>query len=63
MNNYIILINLITIEKSLLSSFPDNRYIGLVAYDKGNINNEWKMHFMVAKHLDALLEVIDIISI
>ena len=53
--------NLITIDECSLSNVPNNRYIGQVAYEK-RTNREWLMHFMAAKRLDALLEVIYIIA-
>ena len=53
--------NLITIDECSVSNVPNNRYIGQVAYEKCN-NREWIMHFMAAKRLDALLEVIYIIA-
>lgn len=52
--------DLITIDKCSLSNIPDNLYIGQVAYEKCT-SREWLMHFMAAKRLDVLLEVIYII--
>ena len=37
-------------------SYPDNKYVGQVVYEEVK-NREWLMRFMVAKRLNALLEV------
>ena len=53
--------NVVTIDQSLISSSrsPSNKYVGQVAYEKRK-SREWLMHFMAAKHLNVLLEVIGI---
>ena len=36
---------------------PDNMYVGQVVYEVEDHNCKWLMRFIVAKQLDALLEV------
>ena len=46
-------------ESFASSSSPDNKYVGQVVYEViKDHDNEWLMRFMVAKHLNVLLEVI-----
>ena len=52
----IVLIILINVPVDVNKPSPDNSYIAQIVYeDKGH--DEWLMHFIVAKHLDVLLEV------
>ena len=52
-NNYVLII---FVDQSHKSS-PDNKYVGQVVYEIKRHDSEWLMRFMVAKHLNALLEV------
>ena len=37
--------------------FPDNKYVAQTVYEVKCHGTKWLMHFMVAKRLNALLEV------
>ena len=37
--------------------FPDNKYVAQTVYEVKCPGTKWLMHFVVAKHLNALLEV------
>ena len=37
--------------------FPDNKYVAQTMYEVKCPGTKWLMHFVVAKHLNALLEV------
>ena len=44
-------------------SFPNIKYVGQVVYEVKHLNSEWLMRFIVTKHLNALSEVSDIITV
>ena len=43
--------------------FPDIKYVGQVVYEVKHLNSEWLMRFIVTKHLNALLEVSDTVTV
>ena len=53
----IVLTILINVPVDVSKSFPDNRYVAQIVYEVKSHSTKWLLHFIVAKHLKALLEV------
>ena len=53
----IVLTILINVPVDVSKPFIDNKYVAQIVYEVKSHGTEWLMHFMVAKHLNVLLEV------
>ena len=56
-------INVSTESIQDLMPFPDIKYIGQVVYEVKHLNSEWLVRFIVAKYLNALLEVSNSVTV
>ena len=48
---------MIKVPVDVSKPFPDNKYVAQTVYEAKCPGTKWLMHFVVAKHLNVLLEV------
>ena len=53
----IVLTILINVPVGVSKPFINNKYVAQIVYEVKSHGTKWLMHFMVAKHLNVLLEV------